>query len=728
MKKRFVLIRLITDFALLFILASCGQPQSGAAPQPIGNLAPAQQLEDTYIWTVGLDPGHGWQGDPGATGNGLQEKTVNLDIALQTKTILESNGFRVIMTRTGDDSNDLTQAAKIINAQNPNPDLVVSIHANSGGSGSTATGTEACYTVGKSADTESKRLATLLTNSISSKLSLVNRGIFPENSDSRCARRANTGWNQLYIHNMNPPTALIETAFLSNPFDADLLKNRGADFASAIADAIIAYLKNVEAPTASPPITLTSTSVSQPPVVSIGTSNVLVIDTSGSMDDALSAGGVKLDAAKDAGRKLLDIIGAENEAGVSANHEVAIVDFSDTAIVDIGFTADIDSAQNALSSLYTTGGTGMPKGLKAALDLFPATLTGKSFIILLSDGQPNIGLNDESDKVVVRQQVLDLAGEAGQRGICVYTIGFGDAALGSIDDDFLTQVASASGCGTYHNAQNAWELANIYINLRHESTGSTLLTKTGDIKQGENLEIGNAQVPDNQAMMLFTLNWPGSQLDAVLTDPNGKLVDMNYPGASLLTKNNLVSIIIQNPLAGSWNVAAFGAQVPEQVINYNAILSVRPNPNPPTPVPVTPTPAVVQPSGGSPFAILIIVLAGAGMMVYVITLTGRRARTQRPPLYSSSSAVLVGLNGTYAGYSIPVRDGFLIGSSFACALRLSDSSVSWQHARLRFVNGQWYIQDMNSKSGLYVNGKRVQAVPLNKGNRIRVGSIEFEFR
>ena len=466
----------------------------------------------------------------------------------------------------------------------------------------------------------------------------------------------------------------------------------------------------------------------QPPVVSTGTSNVLVIDTSGSMDDALSAGGVKLDAAKDAGRKLLDIIGAENEAGVSANHEVAIVDFSDTAIVDIGFTANIDSAQNALSSLYTTGGTGMPTGLKVALDLFPATLTGKSFIILLSDGQPNIGLNDESDKVVVRQQVLDLAEEAGRRGICVYTVGFGDpTAADSIDENFLRQVADASGCGTYHNAQNAWELANIYINLRHESTGNTLLKKTGDIKQGENLEIGTAQVPDNQSMILFTLNWPGSQLDAVLTDPNGNLVDMNYPGASLLTKNNLVSIIIQNPLAGSWNVAAYGAQVPEQVINFNAILSVRPNPNPPTPVPVTPTPAVVQPSGGSPFAIVIIVLAGVGMMVYVITLTGRRARTQGLPLYGSS-AVLVGLNGTYAGYSIPVRDGFVIGSSFACALRLSDPSVSWQHARLRFVNGQWYIQDMKSKSGLYVNGKRVQAVPLNKGNRIRVGSIEFEFR
>ena len=471
-----------------------------------------------------------------------------------------------------------------------------------------------------------------------------------------------------------------------------------------------------------------STSTSQPPVVSTSTSNVLVIDTSGSMNDVLPAGGVKLDAAKDAGRKLLDIIGAENEAGVSAKHEVAIVDFSDTAVVDMGFTANIDSAQNALSNLYTTGGTGMPKGLKAALDLFPATLTGKSFIILLSDGQPNVGLNDETDESVVRQQVLDLAKEAGQRGICVYTVGFGDpTATGSIDENFLRQVADASGCGTYHNAQNAWELANIYINLRHESTGNTLLKKTGDIKQGENLEIGNAQVPVNQSMILFTLNWPGSQLDAVLTDPSGKLVDKNYPGASVLTKNNLVSIIVQNPLAGSWNVAAYGAQVPEQVINYNAVLSVRPNPNPPTPVPATPAPAVVQPSGGSPFAIVIIILAGVGMIVYVMVQPGLRLRRRTHPL-SGSPAVLLGLNGTYAGHSIPLRDGLLIGRSFACALRLSDPSVSRRHARLRYAGGHWYIQDMSGQSGTYVNGARVKAAALNNGDRIRVGSTDFAFR
>lgn len=460
------------------------------------------------------------------------------------------------------------------------------------------------------------------------------------------------------------------------------------------------------------------------------TSTVLVIDTSSSMDKGLPTGETKLDAAKSAGSKLLAIIGAENIAGVSSKHQAAIVDFSDTATVDIGFTSDIDSAQNVLSSLYSTGGTAMPKGLRAALDLFQPAPAGKSFIILLSDGLPTTGLNDENDDTIVRDQVLTLATEAGQKGICVHTIGFGDPSTsGSIDENFLRQVAEASGCGSYHNAQGAWELANIYVDLRHESVGNTLLKKSGEIRQDETVLIGDAQVPDNQAMILFTLNWPGSQLDPTIKDPTGKIVDINYPGASILTKDNLVSIIIQNPLAGNWNVTAFGAQVPEQVINYNAVFSVRPNlnPPPPTPVPATPVPNAVPPSSGSPFAILIILLAGGGLMVYVVVQTNKRARMQASPVYNMPAA-LVGLAGEHIGQSIPLREGAVIGRSFASSIRLSDPSVSREHARIRFVNGNWYIQSAKKNSAIYVNGKNVQAALLSPRDRIRIGSDEFEFR
>jgi|GEM_PF-3594763 len=48
----------------------------------------------------------------------------------------------------------------------------------------------------------------------------------------------------LYIHDMNAPAALIETAFLSNRGDAKLLTERPGDFALAITDAAERYFES----------------------------------------------------------------------------------------------------------------------------------------------------------------------------------------------------------------------------------------------------------------------------------------------------------------------------------------------------------------------------------------------------------------------------------------------------------------------------------------------------
>jgi N-acetylmuramoyl-L-alanine amidase len=199
----------------------------------------AKRLNSTR--KIGLDPGHGWQDSRGAEHNGLKEREVTLDIAFRTKVILEGYGFQAMMTRINDDTEHLLEyASQIVNQQNPT--IVVSIHCNADSTGS-GNGTEACYTVGKRTDANSKRLAQLLTDSVVSKLLLRNRGIFPENSQDRCARTQSTGRTKLYIHDMNPPAAIIETAFLSNLQEAELLKNRSQVFAQAIADGVLAYFQ-----------------------------------------------------------------------------------------------------------------------------------------------------------------------------------------------------------------------------------------------------------------------------------------------------------------------------------------------------------------------------------------------------------------------------------------------------------------------------------------------------
>lgn len=458
-----------------------------------------------------------------------------------------------------------------------------------------------------------------------------------------------------------------------------------------------------------------------------GSTTVMIFDTSGSMDDQDASGVSKLDASRQAGMELLDVIGAENRAGISSGNRVGAVQYGNTASIQVALTTDTDAAKSALAGLFASGATAMPKGLRTALDMLPSGTSQHTYIILLTDGLVNVGLNDEQDEATARQQVLDLASEAGRRSICVYTVGFGDPASLTIDESFLTDVAAKSGCGSYHNARDAWQLANVYINLRHASTGNTLLSNSGTIAQGQVVNIGSVQVPDNQAVILFTLNWPGSQLNAILKDPKGQLVDQTYPGASVSQTGTLDSIIIQNPYAGPWTVSAQGVSVPEGTTNYNAVFSVRPNPNPPAP-PAVVNPPITRPSsgGGAPAAIILVVVAVVGVLTYTLVHNAQRTGPRAVGAHAIPGA-LAAMNGSFAGRSIPLRDGLVIGRGSTCALRLEDPSVSRRHAQIRYANGRWFIQDLKSQLGVFVNGARVNAVALNRGDRVRIGSIEFVF-
>ncbi|WP_075981730.1 N-acetylmuramoyl-L-alanine amidase [Bacillus massilinigeriensis] len=78
-----------------------------------------------------LDPGHGGT-DPGAVGNGLQEKNVTLQIALKIRNILsdEYENVSIKMSRTKDETVSLNQRTNEANSWGA--DFFLSIHINSG--------------------------------------------------------------------------------------------------------------------------------------------------------------------------------------------------------------------------------------------------------------------------------------------------------------------------------------------------------------------------------------------------------------------------------------------------------------------------------------------------------------------------------------------------------------------------------------------------------------------
>jgi hypothetical protein len=63
----------------------------------------------------------------------------------------------------------------------------------------------------------------------------------------------------------------------------------------------------------------------------------------------------------------------------------------------------------------------------------------------------------------------------------------------------------------------------------------------------------------------------------------------------------------------------------------------------------------------------------------------------------------------------------LIGRHTDCDVVLSHSSVSRCHARLRFRDGRWILQDLDSTNGTEVNGCRVGRCELRPGDDISLG-------
>ncbi len=64
---------------------------------------------------------------------------------------------------------------------------------------------------------------------------------------------------------------------------------------------------------------------------------------------------------------------------------------------------------------------------------------------------------------------------------------------------------------------------------------------------------------------------------------------------------------------------------------------------------------------------------------------------------------------------------FKIGRVAECELCIEDPHVSRQHATVAFANGQWWVQDLNSANGIWVDGQRVQTVAIGQTISFRLG-------
>jgi adenylate cyclase len=76
----------------------------------------------------------------------------------------------------------------------------------------------------------------------------------------------------------------------------------------------------------------------------------------------------------------------------------------------------------------------------------------------------------------------------------------------------------------------------------------------------------------------------------------------------------------------------------------------------------------------------------------------------------------------------PLEDFTLIGRSHDSTLRLTDASISRQHAMIRREGEHWWITDLGSANGSYVNDVAITvARALRDGDRIQLGTVLMTF-
>ncbi|MGH8794715.1 MAG: N-acetylmuramoyl-L-alanine amidase family protein [Stackebrandtia sp.] len=165
-----------------------------------------------------IDPGHGGS-DSGAVGNGLREKDITLDIALQVRDILQANHtVDIRMSRTTDITRSLSYRSSDANSWGAN--FFVSIHINSAG-GTAGTGFESYRYTNASSGTISKQ--NILHPRILSGMRTV----------ASVADRGKKSANFHVLRETSMSAILTENLFINNPADANLLKR--ADFRTAAA-------------------------------------------------------------------------------------------------------------------------------------------------------------------------------------------------------------------------------------------------------------------------------------------------------------------------------------------------------------------------------------------------------------------------------------------------------------------------------------------------------------
>ena len=103
----------------------------------------------------------------------------------------------------------------------------------------------------------------------------------------------------------------------------------------------------------------------------------------------------------------------------------------------------------------------------------------------------------------------------------------------------------------------------------------------------------------------------------------------------------------------------------------------------------------------------------------------RRARAHgRPP----RKVLVVDHEGAKSG-TIRLQQPLQVGRADACQIKLGDTYISQFHARLFPRDGNWYVEDLGSTNGTYLNQRKLTGPSeVHAGDVVRLGKTTLELK
>jgi pSer/pThr/pTyr-binding forkhead associated (FHA) protein len=81
------------------------------------------------------------------------------------------------------------------------------------------------------------------------------------------------------------------------------------------------------------------------------------------------------------------------------------------------------------------------------------------------------------------------------------------------------------------------------------------------------------------------------------------------------------------------------------------------------------------------------------------------------------------------GRTYDLAEELTVGRAAGCQITMDDTYVSQLHARVFRRDGQFYVEDLGSTNGTYLNRKKVTApIAIRRGDRLQIGKTVMELQ